>query len=179
MTEIDLLFWIPAFATFVSFAWAIKFHFVSARTPIEMKVISGLAACVFLAAFIASCGGGPGPLRKAVALTGVIGSASLFVAALAATRGRGLSLAYDERRPGMIVMRGPYAWIRHPFYAAYILFWAMLILYSGSAIAAVVAAVLVGLYVRAARREEAFLLREIGDVYRIYAEETGFLIPRL
>lgn len=84
----------------------------------------------------------------------------------------------DDDRPTALVTCGPYARIRHPFYASFIL------MLTGAALAMphpgtllLLAAGTVQLH-RTARREEHRLLAEFGAEYASYLERTGRFIPR-
>jgi protein-S-isoprenylcysteine O-methyltransferase Ste14 len=78
---------------------------------------------------------------------------------------------------GSLVTTGIYRYIRHPQYTGLLLLsfgmmveWAtlpLLLLYP----------VMVTMYVRLAKREEADMLEEFGDEYRIYQEKTKMFIP--
>jgi len=83
----------------------------------------------------------------------------------------------DER---VVVMVGPYRWIRHPLYAFWLpvtVGWGVatcnwFILFSGTVLISVLAVIRVP-------REEAMMLRGFGEGYRQYMRRTGRLIPRL
>ena len=77
-------------------------------------------------------------------------------------------------------MAGPYGVVRHPFYAAYSLFWVAGWVGSGAWSTAVVALTMFTLYVTAARGEEAgFAASALAEAYRRYQQRTGFFFPRL
>jgi protein-S-isoprenylcysteine O-methyltransferase Ste14 len=77
------------------------------------------------------------------------------------------------------VTRGPYRWIRHPFYLA------ALLMAAGNALAAanwfLFAAGCVAFILMAGRSriEERKLLERFGEEYRVYRERTGRFVPRL
>lgn len=86
----------------------------------------------------------------------------------------------DRNAPVHIVTYGPYAWVRHPFYVAFIL------LLAGAASIArdpiTLVALPLGLFVLdwTARTEEKKLLAsELGDEYGAYRDRTGRFVPRL
>jgi protein-S-isoprenylcysteine O-methyltransferase Ste14 len=83
----------------------------------------------------------------------------------------------DER---VVVIAGPYRWIRHPLYAFWLptaVGWGLaacdwFILFSGVVLIFVLA-------VARVPREEAMMLRGFGERYRQYMSRTGRFIPRL
>ena len=93
--------------------------------------------------------------------------------------GKNLTDTVVTRREHTLVTRGPYRWVRHPFYVSVTLF------VLGNSLAAAnwffLAAgclVLVLLLIRT-RTEEEKLLARFGDGYRTYMERTGRFLPRL
>lgn len=74
---------------------------------------------------------------------------------------------------------GPYAYVRHPQYAAFILIMLGFLLQWPTLLTLVMFPVLVTMYVRLARQEERDALAEFGDRYARYAAETPAFLPRL
>jgi len=77
------------------------------------------------------------------------------------------------------VTTGVYEWVRHPMYAAHLLWAAAQLLLLQNWIAGpsfLVASI--PLYVARIPREEEMMLEEFGDEYRRYAERTGRFLPR-
>ena len=80
----------------------------------------------------------------------------------------------------VLVVEGPYRWIRHPIYAAFLLILGAPMLISANLV--VGSLWLVMTILEAASRisaEEALMLREFGDRYRSYMLVTGRLLPRI
>ena len=105
-------------------------------------------------------------------------SAGLWGWALATTRATPPTLAFTGDEPRLVLHAGPYRWVRHPFYSAYLLFW------TGTAVATPGlsgwAAVLVlgAVYVAAARHEEGKFARSaLAARYAAYAAGTGMFLP--
>lgn len=78
-----------------------------------------------------------------------------------------------------IVERGPYGWLRHPFYLAAFMIW----LGVAAAYSSLLALVVFGLYVVPAyvlyiREEEGLMIERYGDAYRDYRRRVGGLVPR-
>lgn len=77
-----------------------------------------------------------------------------------------------------LVETGPYRWIRHPMYTAEFLFYIGLSVESANWLVAL--AMMAGpilLYTRISK-EEAMLIKELGDEYRTYMKRTGRFLPR-
>lgn len=117
--------------------------------------------------------------RTATGLVLCMTSTLLFAAALRANRARPLSLAGSQDVPQHLNQSGPYARIRHPFYASYLTTW------TGSAIMGpwwlwAAPVIMATLYWRHARAEEAkFLSSPLADDYRAYMRRAGLFWPRL
>jgi protein-S-isoprenylcysteine O-methyltransferase Ste14 len=102
----------------------------------------------------------------------------LWAWAVATTRRGRLSLAFSRDLPEAIIDRGPYRYVRHPFYASYTLYWL-----AGSVATLawwVVAPSLlaIALYVAAAWSEERkFAASRLADAYAAYRARTGMFLP--
>lgn len=95
------------------------------------------------------------------------------------TLGMNLTDTVVTRKAHALVTRGPYRWVRHPFYDA------ALLMVLGNALAAangfLFAAGTITFILMAARSriEEQKLLDRFGDAYRTYRERTGRFLPRI
>ena len=105
-------------------------------------------------------------------------SAGLWVWTLAETRTTPPTLAFTGDEPRFMLNAGPYRWVRHPFYSAYLLFW------TGTAVATpglsgwVAVLILGAVYVVAARHEEGKFARSaFAGRYAAYAARTGMFLP--
>ncbi|RJF90035.1 isoprenylcysteine carboxylmethyltransferase family protein [Oleomonas cavernae] len=107
-------------------------------------------------------------------------SAALYLWAVSTTRRQRLSVAFSADQPQFLLTAGPYNFVRHPFYTAYLLYW----------IAGVIAAkelwliptvILMGAcFAAAALREEAkFADSPLGADYSAYRRRAGMFLPRL
>ena len=74
---------------------------------------------------------------------------------------------------------GPYAYIRHPQYLAFIAVMVGFLIQWPTLVTLIMFPVLVVTYVRLAHREEREVEAEFGDVWRAYAARTPRWIPRL
>ena len=82
------------------------------------------------------------------------------------------------RKTHTLVTRGPYRWVRHPFYDS-----AALCILANSLVAANWYILLTGaltllLLVIRTRKEEENLLNRFGDDYRAYMQRTGRFLPK-
>ena len=77
-----------------------------------------------------------------------------------------------------LVTGGLYARIRHPQYSSLFLITIGLLIQWPTIITALTWPILIGMYVRLARREEAEMERLFGDAYRAYAARVPMFIPR-
>ena len=119
----------------------------------------------------------PGKLRSLGALGGAVGG--LLLVWTLRTLGKNLTDTVVTRKAHMLIMHGPYLWVRHPFYDAL----ALLIL-AASSIAAnwfllLTGAVALGLIYIRTRKEEELLLARFGEHYRAYMRRTGRFLPKL
>jgi protein-S-isoprenylcysteine O-methyltransferase Ste14 len=95
------------------------------------------------------------------------------------TLGTNLTDTVVTRERHTLVTRGPYRWIRHPFYVA------MALVSLGSALLAanwfVLAsgAVVFALLAVRSRVEEQLLAARFGDAYREYKDRTGRFLPKI
>jgi protein-S-isoprenylcysteine O-methyltransferase Ste14 len=163
-----------------SFSWGLRKHFRSeGGMPPGMRALtiaSSLAAILFLVLVLQR----QIPTRD-LTIFAVLSAAAtaLFWWAVATTRRQPPKLAHSTSDPDSLHEEGPYAFVRHPFYLSYCLFWL------GSAVAAgglqwLVAAVLILWYFAIAKAEEArFLNTSMAASYTRYRHRTGMIVPRV
>lgn len=109
----------------------------------------------------------------------LVGSHGLFWWAVWA-HGRGRpSGAFAIEPPPLLVLVGPYRYIRHPFYVAYLQGFVAGAIFVGEWWAWVVPAWMALMYWVAARHEEGVILSSpLGSQYRHYAQHVGGFVPR-
>ena len=88
-------------------------------------------------------------------------------------------VVYRAQRRGRLAVRGPYALVRHPQYAAFVVILAAFLLQWPTLLTLLMFPVLLVMYARLARKEEADMEARFGDEYRRYAERTPRFVPRL
>jgi len=86
---------------------------------------------------------------------------------------------YRAQRSGRLATGGPYARIRHPQYAAFVLIMLGFLVQWPTLPTLVMFPILVWMYARLARREEREVEEEFGEEYRRYAAATPAFFPRL
>jgi protein-S-isoprenylcysteine O-methyltransferase Ste14 len=93
--------------------------------------------------------------------------------------GQNWSVTLELRRGHQLVKHGVYRWIRHPMYAAILLFGVAQGLLLENWLAGWSAVLSFGLmYLLRAAREERMMCEFFGDDYRDYMRQTGRLLPR-
>jgi protein-S-isoprenylcysteine O-methyltransferase Ste14 len=86
---------------------------------------------------------------------------------------------YQAQRNHTVASEGPYAHIRHPQYAGFILIMLGFLLQWPTLITLIMFPFLVLMYVRLSRREERESMAELGETYAKYAAQTPAFMPRL
>ena len=85
---------------------------------------------------------------------------------------------YAAQRERKLAVTGPYAHIRHPQYAAFILIMTGFLLQWPTLVTLIMFPILVTMYVRLARREEQEVRAEFGEEFARYAKRTPAFLPR-
>ena len=86
---------------------------------------------------------------------------------------------YEAQRTHTLAVTGPYARLRHPQYAGFVVIMLGFLLQWPTLVTLIMFPILVTMYVRLARREEREVLAECGEVYARYAAVTPAFFPRL
>jgi protein-S-isoprenylcysteine O-methyltransferase Ste14 len=81
------------------------------------------------------------------------------------------------RQAHTLITRGPYRWVRHPFYDCMALFTLSLGLMSANWFVLAAGVAVFGLLAARSRTEEAKLLERFGEPYRSYRASTGRFLP--
>ena len=87
------------------------------------------------------------------------------------------NVLYQAQRAHRVAASGPYARIRHPQYVAFVLIMFGFLLQWPTIITVVMFPILVIVYARLARREEAEVAAEFGAEYAAYRARTPALLP--
>jgi len=91
---------------------------------------------------------------------------------------RAWRVLYEAQKTGTLATSGPYARIRHPQYAGFVLIMVGFLFQWPTLLTLAMFPVLVWMYVRLARSEEAEVRRELGEAYERYAELVPAFVPR-
>jgi protein-S-isoprenylcysteine O-methyltransferase Ste14 len=120
------------------------------------------------------------PLPRSVRWTGIVLYACSGVLLLwtMKTLGPNLTDTVVTRRAHTLVTRGPYRWVRHPFYVSAMLLGIGATLGTASWFLPIVGIVFLSLLVLRTRIEEQKLVDRFGDAYRDYMDTTGRFWPR-
>jgi protein-S-isoprenylcysteine O-methyltransferase Ste14 len=94
--------------------------------------------------------------------------------------GRSFHSLVVSKADRVFVETGPYRWIRHPIYTAYLVNYVSGGLLAGNLVLTFVPVIFFGVLVfMRVDKEEALLIDEFGQSYRDYMERTGRLLPRV
>jgi protein-S-isoprenylcysteine O-methyltransferase Ste14 len=176
----NAIFMVVSSGIFLTFAWGVIAHFRSSRTPTGMRLISIVSLLSIVVVEFQAWQRPLPPLWVGLGLTFHLVSLSLFLMAVRETRKKRLTLAFDDDHPTFLVATGPYRYIRHPFYASYILFWIGCSAALRDPYVATLAIIIFLLYFLAAHREEEkFNSSTLRNLYQGYKQDAGFLWPKL
>ncbi|HXF59778.1 MAG TPA: isoprenylcysteine carboxylmethyltransferase family protein, partial [Candidatus Saccharimonadales bacterium] len=92
--------------------------------------------------------------------------------------GKNLTDTVVTRKAATLVTRGPYRWVRHPFYDAVALLLASVSLITANAFLLLCGAIVLALIWIRTRKEEELLLARFGNQYRAYMIRTGRFFPK-
>jgi len=93
--------------------------------------------------------------------------------------GKNLTDTVVTRKEHSLVTRGPYRWVRHPFYSSVTLFILANSLAAANWFLSLTGVLFFILIVIRTRKEEKHLLARFGDEYRNYMRQTGRFLPRI
>ncbi len=119
----------------------------------------------------------PNWLRWTGVVLGITGGLLLVVTFR--TLGKTLTDTVVTRAAHTLVTRGPYRWVRHPFYLAAALAFVANSLVTANWFLALTSGITFGLLVLRTRIEEEKLIERFGEDYKEYMKRTGRFLPRL
>jgi protein-S-isoprenylcysteine O-methyltransferase Ste14 len=164
-----------------SFAWGSIAYLRFADTRESRKRLLAVSVYVWLSIAIAAILLWPQPVTALLMIGAglfVLGLA-LFFGAVIAHRDRPPAFAFVNTPPQSFVCRGPYRFVRHPIYTAYLLTFLGLACLSKIPIALLAVVYLGYLYFVASREEErSFRDSPYAADYEAYLARTGMFVPR-
>ncbi|NTY02430.1 isoprenylcysteine carboxylmethyltransferase family protein [Deinococcus sp. JMULE3] len=170
-------------ACFGAFTWAMQggLFRTTDQAPPGLTLIRVLGALSMAAQFLTLLlARQANDLRAGAGFVLYVGALALFAWAARTIWQRRLTLAFADDEPAHLETRGPYRWIRHPFYTAYVLGWLAGVLATGHLALLTTVLIMGTLYVRAARQEELKFARSaLSGAYTSYRQRTGMFIPNL
>jgi protein-S-isoprenylcysteine O-methyltransferase Ste14 len=93
--------------------------------------------------------------------------------------GKNLTDTVVTRQKHTLVSRGPYRWVRHPFYDSAALLMVAVSLIAANWFLFVTGVIVFVLLIIRTRTEEENMVARFGDNYRAYMERTGRFVPRM
>lgn len=182
MSAPNVLVFAAAGLCFVIFAlspWLVFTRVAPITAGLQVLMAGAVISAVAQLTVIASTN--PIALWRSIAALMVFGaSLGTFGWAARTTRKRRLSVAFSTDPPQHLRSDGPYRYVRHPFYAAYLAAYGAGWLATGSAALLTTLVAMTLIYGRAARLEERkFRGTPLAHQYRAYAETAAMFYPGL
>lgn len=169
-----------AIGVIAQYAWSLKAHFTSPKMPSGARIISAAVALTGLLYMLALWKIEQPAAAQITGLFVQLLSIALFWWAISASKKARLRFAFDKEAPASLLQDGPYAYVRHPFYTSYILFWTGWAAAVWTLWAVLPLAFLIAVYVRAARDEESnFAATPFAAQYAQYRRRAGLFWPKL
>ena len=165
---------------FGSFSWAVRSFFVkpSGKTPgLQVTLISGFVFAVahFVVLFFTPL---ISPALGAAASALYCLAFVIFWSAIDVNRKQPLAACFSGNEQLHLVERGPYRFVRHPFYCSYLLTWLAGGVATLNPLLLATFVVMAVLYrVAATKEEKKFAASPLADDYRRYRRCTGQFFP--
>jgi len=164
---------------FISFAWGMRYFF---RHPAQgssgMRIIRACSIVFALLQLAAVLLFFQSLVAGIVAAVLYVLSAALFWWTIRANRALPLSAAFLDDLPVHLNDRGPYHFIRHPFYTSYLLAWLAGVVAVPSLWLVPTVIIMLAIYWRASQAEEnKFARSNLAASYTAYRARTGRFLP--
>ena len=175
-----LLLLLSGIGGFCAFSWAVRGHFVGDKAVGAMNIVLALSLAG-IAVFLVDIWRTTDPDWRAPAgLCLHLLAILLFGWAVLTTRQNRPALAFAGDQPARIFRSGPYAYVRHPFYTSYLIFWLGCAVATSSLIMLIIFLSLAAIYTVAALGEQRDFSRSaLHDEYEAYQRDTGLFWPKL
>lgn len=105
--------------------------------------------------------------------------ANLFIIAGSYVIYRGWVVLHAAQKNGELATTGLYGRVRHPQYGGFVLVMFGFLLMWPTLLTLLMFPILLIVYMRLAKQEEALVRKEFGEAYDVYARETPAFLPRL
>lgn len=182
MDTARLISLLVAYGTWATLACAMRsyFRFASKRTPAKNRLVLAAFVCTATQLAVLSL---TEPAGAAWVWAGVAGFAMaqvLFWWALSAHGKAHPAFAFIQVDPSTLTTGGPYRFVRHPIYTAYLLAWGAGVAVTGQLWLLPTLLLMVPFYYLAASREEtSFRASALGSQYEEYQRRTGMFLPNV
>lgn len=165
-------------ACFACFTWGTLRHFVRRHREWSGTSVISLLSLLGFGLFLWQVLLRPLSSTWIVACVLFAVSLGLWSWALATTRTTPPTLAFTGDEPHSMMDGGPYQWVRHPFYTAYLLFWTGTAVATQGVLGWAAVLILGAVYFVAARHEEGKFARSaLAGRYAAYTARTGMFLP--
>jgi len=143
-------------------------------------LISGLISLGFVGLIVGSDASSPHTWLIAAGVLGLIGALALFEWARRSIRGRFFSYVFSSDTPSFLHTRGPFAYVRNPFYTSYLLSMASTALMRPALHRwLIVIAAVVYFHIAAMFEERKFAGSAVAQEYEEYKRRTGRFVPKV
>jgi protein-S-isoprenylcysteine O-methyltransferase Ste14 len=161
----------------VSFVWAVYFHFERSYS-IRYQALSLLSIFCFLIYIVGVRNISSEQFMFWVVFVVHTSTLVVFWFSVSVTKKASLGLVHGEFSSTYFVNKGPYEYIRHPFYTVYVIYWIVCLCLVHNIALLIGVMAIVYLYVDAALQEESDLLTgEFASEYFSYRKCTGMFLP--
>lgn len=181
--KLNLIFIISLFSCYCVFAWSAVSFFEIKKTSYS-KLFSALKlfTILFWATSLFLLYKNP-QLNFAACILGSLVNVfclQLFIWSSRSIKNMKFSAIYGKDVPEQVYTKGPYRFIRNPFYASYLLCYLTTLLILGSVLLLILFLILLTLYLVAIKIEEnKFIYSPDFKNYSEYKKKTGALIPKV
>lgn len=181
MATMTLIIQILAVSTYIPFIWAVRtiFRQVGDEQPRPFAIAKYYSAlCMLSFLYGINRNEDLGKITAIFCIILFLYSHLAFWWAIKTVKRQRLSLAFSEDSPEELIVQGPYRWVRHPFYSAYVSSYLASALAAGFNPYGILFVGLLGFYIWSALYEEnKFAKSSLRPAYERYCARTGRFTP--
>lgn len=169
-------------ACYGSFIWGMASFFrLAGRLSLGIRVVQVAGGAMVVLHFVFLCLSNDfAAVSFSLAAALYSGSLLLFWSAISIHRRRPPTLCFSRDVPQHLIVSGPYRWVRHPFYTAYMLAWLAGVVVTHQPWLLLSLLLMSSLYIRAAYLEERkFEASSLAAEFAEYRRRTGMFLPRI